>query len=193
MGCTSDFAKPTLDRRQAQFQVYAARTRQRLYHFARRTLGNPQDAEDITQETLARAWAHFDDFDPQRSFEAWALRIASNLMIDQNRRRRRRQEISLEASVDHLEGNESVCSAALSSGPGDPQDLLLTRESNAELMSTLRSLPSIHQTTLLMIAQEHSYEQIARTLDCPVGTVRSRVHRARVMLRRSLKESTHCE
>jgi RNA polymerase sigma-70 factor, ECF subfamily len=186
-------ATPTLAQRQAQFQVCTTRTRQRLYNFARRTLGNSQDAEDVTQEALARAWMHFETFDHHRSFEAWVFRIASNLMIDHNRRRRRRPEISLEVSAACMEENEGVFSAEPSQHTGDPQDTLIAKEINAELLSTLYTLPPIHRATLLLVAQEFSYDQIATTLNCPVGTVRSRVHRARVMVQRHLKARTSHE
>lgn len=189
-GGQNAMAEPALAQRQARFQVYVARTRQRLYRFALHTLGNPQDAEDVTQEALTRAWTHFETFDPHRSFETWVFRIARNVMIDRNRRRRRRQEISLEASAGCMEENEAVWQAEISRSVRDPQDSLMTKESNAELLSTLNTLPPIHQETLFLVAREYSYEQIATALNCQVGTVRSRVHRARVMLQRHLKAKT---
>jgi RNA polymerase sigma-70 factor (ECF subfamily) len=176
--------------RQAQFQRLAAKMYPRLYNFARRTRGNLQDAEDITQETLARAWTHFESFDPSRSFEAWVFRIAGNLIIDQSRRRKHHQEISLDAPVAFQEGDEEVSRPELADHTRDPENCLMAKEVSAELQSALLSLPSLHQTTLLLVAQQRSYEQIARAFDCPVGTVRSRVYRARVMLRRNLKLST---
>lgn len=84
--------EPTLKQRQEQFQHLVVRLHQRLYNFARRNTGNCQDAEDVTQETLARAWRHFEQFDPQYPFKSWVFRIAKNLLIDQNRRRSLRQE-----------------------------------------------------------------------------------------------------
>jgi len=164
----AETAEPTLARRQAQFQVCATRTRQRLYRLALRTLGNPQDAEDVTQEALTRAWTHFETFDPQRSFEAWVFRIANNLMIDHNRRRRRRQEISLDASAACMEEIEDVCHPEPSRNISDPHDCLMAKESRAELLSTMQTLSPVHQTTLLLLAEERSYEQIARSFDCPV-------------------------
>jgi RNA polymerase sigma-70 factor (ECF subfamily) len=183
-------AESTLARRQAQFQVFVARTRQRLYRFALHTLGNPQDAEDVTQEALTRAWTHFEAFDPQRSFEAWVFRIANNLMIDRNRRLRRRKEISLDGPAAGLSEYEGMWGPELSDSGSNPQNHLMAKEVSAELQFALRSLPPLHQATLLLVVQERSYEQIARTLDCPVGTVRSRVHRARAMLQRNLKART---
>ena len=179
----------TTAERQEQFQQLVAGAHQRLYHFARRTLGNSQDAEDVTQETLARAWRHFEKFNPQHPFEAWVFRIAKNLIIDQNRHRRCRQEISLDATVMNQDGQESKI-LELSDSSGDPQNCFISEEISVELRSALGSLAPVYQTPLLLRAEQHSYEQIARALNCPVGTVRSRIHQARVLLRRNLEEST---
>lgn len=179
-----------LGQRQAQFQTLVAQTHTRLFNFVRRTVGNAHDAEDVTQEALTRAWLHFEDFDAQRSFEAWVFRIAGNLLIDHSRRKHRRQEISLDMPTACVEGEEGACHPELAARTGDPQECLLAKEIDAELQGALRCLPPLHQATLLLVAQEHTYEQIARAFACPVGTVRSRVYRARVLLRRNLKEST---
>ncbi len=183
-------AEPTLARRQEQFQICVTRTRQRLYRFVLHSLGNAHDAEDVTQEALSRAWAHFETFDPDRSFEGWVFRIASNLMIDHNRRRRRRQEISLDSPTAYLSEHEVDYRPEMSDSASDPQNCLIANEISVELQSALRCLPPVHQATLLLLAQERSYEQIARTFDCPLGTVRSRVHRARIMLQRNLEART---
>jgi RNA polymerase sigma-70 factor (ECF subfamily) len=180
--------EPTLRLRQEQFQQLVARVQQRLYNFAYRSLGNSQDAEDATQETLARAWGHFEEFDLRHPFEAWVFRIARNLMIDQCRRRRRRQEISLDAPAAYLEGDENK-TLELSDSSGDPQNCFMAGEISDELRSALGSLAPVYQVPLLLRAEQRSYEQIARALNCPVGTVRSRIYRARVLLRSTLKES----
>src|SRR5689334_7620664 len=70
--------------------------RQRIFNLAYRNLRNIEDAEDVTQETLARAWRHSDRFDATRSLDAWLLRIAHNLCIDTVRRRQRRRTLSLD-------------------------------------------------------------------------------------------------
>lgn len=182
-----------LVRRQAQFLRFAAPTRQRLYSFVRRALNNPQDAEDVTQEALTRAWVHFETFDPRCSFDAWIFRIAGNILIDQSRRRKRRQEISLDAPAARSEENEGSGCLELTDSTSDPHESLMAKEISAELQWALRSLPPVHQATLRMLAQQCSYAQIAHALDCPEGTVRSRVYRARVLLRRTLQERTSHE
>ncbi len=190
LGGTGDMA---LARRQAQFQCLAEQTHKRLYNFARRALNNPQDAEDVTQEALTRAWTHFETFDPRYSFDAWIFRIAGNILIDQSRRRKRRQEISLNVPAARSEENEGLGCMELADSASDPHESLMAKEISAELKWALRSLPPLHQTILLQVAQQRSYAQIALAMNCPEGTVRSRVYRARVMLRRTLKERTFHE
>lgn len=172
--------------RQSQFQALAVPVRQRLFKLALRILHNRQDAEDVVQEAFVRAWLHFDGFDPDLSFEAWMFRIANNLIIDHIRRRKRRPTISLEMAMDCLDGKPGERYPELSDGRGDPHARLLAYEISDEMVVIIGNLPSIYQTTLMLVAQERSYEEIARAMDCPLGTVRSRVHRARAMLRHNL-------
>ena len=195
-----DTREQAFAQRQAHFQRLAARVHPRLYSFARRAVGNAQDAEDVAQETLARAWTHFESFDPNRSFDTWVFRIASNLLIDQGRRRKHRQEISLDAPTasQEAEGRDKEGGGCpqLADPASDPQARMMAKEVNAELQSALHSLSPLHKATLLLVAQQRSYEQIADEFACPVGTVRSRVYRARLRVRRNLtgsaflKEST---
>src|SRR5579863_8665967 len=84
----------------SHFEERIAETRKRIYRQVFRMLGNHSDAEDITQETLVRAWSARARYDPARSFDAWILRIAANLCIDRIRRRKRRTEVSLETGFN---------------------------------------------------------------------------------------------
>ena len=186
---SEETAGQTLVQRQSRFHVLAARTRKPLYNFVRRHLDNAQDAEDMTQEVFTRAWNYFETFDPRRSFDAWVFRIAQNLLIDQSRRRSRRQGRLPSAPAAELEEKEDLRHAESADSVNLPEKSLLAKELRAEMQSALRSLPPAYQETLLLVAREHTYEQIARHFDCPVGTVRSRVYRARVLMRRNLKSS----
>jgi RNA polymerase sigma-70 factor, ECF subfamily len=186
---SGETSEQSLVRKQMSFHALVAHSHKRLYHFVRRSLHNPQDAEDLTQEVLARAWSYFETFDPRQPFDAWIFRIARNLIIDQSRRRTRRQEISLDAPVANKEESESVCCPEIANSTADPQNCLMAKELSAGLQFALRSLSTIHRKTLLLVAQQHSYEQIAGVFGCSIGTVRSRVYRARVLAKRNLKES----
>jgi RNA polymerase sigma-70 factor (ECF subfamily) len=179
----------TLAQRQGQFQLLTAPMHRRLYNFARRSMGNAQDAEDVTQETFVRAWAHFEGFDLRRPFEAWVFRIAKNLILDQIRHRKYRQEVSLNSTAASLDGTEGTCHPELFDSANDPQECLMAHEISAELEIALRSLSPVYRAPLLLAAEQRSYEEIARDLDCPIGTIRSRLSRARRMLRQNLSES----
>jgi RNA polymerase sigma-70 factor (ECF subfamily) len=164
------------------FEARAGETRKRVYGLALRMLGNRCDAEDVTQETLVRAWAGFASYDSARSFDAWILRIATNLCIDRIRRRQRRTEVSLEAyfNVDADGEGGGMEVADLSQ---NPERLLMAREIDGPLQQGLRDLPALHRRCVQLIQSGYSYEEIAGLMQCPLGTVRSRVHRARAHLR----------
>ena len=167
------------------FEERMAETRKRIYKQVFRMLGNHADAEDVTQETLVRAWSARASYDPARSFDAWILRIAANLCIDRIRRRKRRSEVSLETGLGaEPDGERSDLEIADLSQ--NPERLLLAKEIDAGLQHEIRSLPAVHRDCLLLLEQEYSYAEIAARMNCPVGTVRSRVHRARTHLSRAM-------
>jgi RNA polymerase sigma-70 factor (ECF subfamily) len=173
--------------RQQRFQALLAPMHQRLYRYIRHSLRNVHDAEDVSQEVLARAWTHFEAFDARRSFDAWVFRIARNLIVDQQRRKRRRPEIPLDTPSLHNEAKEGDYHQALLDTKGDPETYLMAQEISEEIEKAVRSLTPAHRTVLRLMEQHQSYEYISRVLDCPMGTVRSRVHRARERLRHQLQ------
>lgn len=164
---------------QRRFEQQALPLRKRIYGLALQMVGNPSDAEDITQETLLRAWTHYPTYDRTRSFNAWVYQIALNLCRDQHRWRKHRHLVSLEALQEEGGGGEPAANS------GDPVECLLTEEISEELWLGLRGLPA-SQRRCLLLEPDHSYEEIAALLNCPVGTVRSRLHRARAHLHRVL-------
>src|SRR5438105_422468 len=108
----------------ADFEEMIVAARKRVYDLALRKLGNRSDAEDATQETLARAWSGRAGYDPARSFDAWISRIAANLCIDWMRRRRRRIEVSLDTPLQSEPDCEGV-SVELADLTYNPERLLL--------------------------------------------------------------------
>ncbi len=168
---------------EARFEQQVSQVRQKVYHLAYRMLGNQSDAEDVTQDTFLRAWVHYASYDPDRSFDGWVLRIAVNLCIDLQRRRKRRQHLPLEAFfTDGLE-TETFC-RELADSSNDPAERLRMQARHSDLFEGLRSLPVTYRHCLLLLIRQYSYPEIAAILGCPLGTVRSRVHRARAILRR---------
>jgi RNA polymerase sigma-70 factor (ECF subfamily) len=150
-------------------------------------MGNHTEAEDITQETFVRAWMNYPAFDVTRPFEAWVYRIAVNLCLDAKRRQARQPSVSLEWS---LPNGGDAARLELSDTTFDPERCLLDLEVDDRLTTEIGALPSTYRACVLLLAQGHSYEQLATLLNCPLGTIRSRIHRARAQLRRTLKCSS---
>jgi len=145
-----------------------------LYRFARQIAG-PDTAEDLVQETYLRAWKYFGSFDPATNCRAWLFRILRNVWINQWRKS------SLELPVPELEEK------ALEPYYGW-EDELLASELSAEMERALAQLPKEYLWTVMLAdVEESSYAQIAQVMDCPIGTVMSRLNRGRRMLARVLR------
>ena len=183
---TSVLAGETRDRCvEASFERHVMSTRNRIYRLAFRIIGNATDAEDITQETFMRAWAHYPAFDTSRSFDSWVMRIAMNLCFDYKRRMKYRC-CSLDAAfVEEKQWDATVNEPADSTN--DPLWRLLASEIDQRLLDGIESLPQLQLQCILLLNAQRSYEDIAHIFNCPLGTVRSRVHRARTKIRRSLE------
>jgi len=185
-----------------EFETLLQRTYHRAYNAAYRMMGNASDAEDLTQEAYVRVWAAFDRYDRSRPFEGWLFRILSNLAID----RWRRQSNSAVCSLD-AEGTGSRSSGARrgNSGAGDrshasllacladerpssmPEQSYLRAEAGQRVHRALSALPGDYRKAVILAdVQGYSYEEIAQHVGCPVGTIRSRLHRGRQLLKQNL-------
>ena len=150
-----------------------------VYNLALRTLGNVQDAEDVTQEAFLKAYRSLADFRGDSKFSVWLYRIVSNLCLDLLRAKKRRPTQSL--SVENDEGEEEILDVPDEQfSPEHLLDRKLTRES---VQRGLASLPDeARQILLLREIQGLSYEEIGRVLELDPGTVKSRIFRARKRL-----------
>ncbi|GAB2469609.1 RNA polymerase sigma factor SigE [Jatrophihabitans fulvus] len=148
----------------------------RVYRLAYRLSGNRADAEDLTQETFVRVFRSLAEYKPG-TFEGWLHRITTNLFLDMVRRRQRIRFDALPDDVgDRLPGN----------GPG-PEQAYDLNHLDPEIQAALDDLPPDFRVAVVLCDLEQlSYEEIAATLGIKVGTVRSRIHRGRVLLRESL-------
>ncbi len=154
----------------------------RVYRLAHRLTGNVADAEDLTQEVFVRVFRSLDDYVPG-TFEGWLHRITTNLFLDQARRRAR-------IRFDHLShdpGTESVYAPQTRGVQGASDRVLLDGLFEADVEQALASLPPDFRAAVVLCDIEGlSYEEIARALDLKLGTVRSRIHRGRALLREAL-------
>jgi RNA polymerase sigma-70 factor (ECF subfamily) len=169
-----------------EFEKLFRKTYGRAYRLAYRMLRNTAEAEDAVQEAYLRAWRAFHSFEPSRPFEAWLQRILANIIRDQYRRYKRiGPMMSLDAEVDTDHGTMPAQDLADPS-PG-PEARLLERTFCSQLNTALSQLPEAYRSAILLACVDaRPYEEISIMLGCPIGTVRSRVHRGREMLRRLL-------
>lgn len=178
-------AKAPADR-WADFESLVLTHQRALYHFALRLTGNDQDAEDLFQESLLRAFRSFDRFTPGTAFDRWVYRIIYHLFVDGYRHRRRTQ-FRVTSLDEPIATEDSDIQREIPDVRDLPEDLALTREFHGELKAALATLPAEFRTAVVLCdVQGLSYEEIAQIMSCSIGTVRSRIHRGRRQLRERL-------
>ncbi|MFV0444048.1 MAG: sigma-70 family RNA polymerase sigma factor [Planctomycetaceae bacterium] len=165
-----------------------ARYQDRLYGTLVHLLGSAQDAYDVAQETFLLAWQNLATFRGDSAFYSWLFRIAHNAAVS-FRRRDRRATRSLDRSRD-LHGDEPVDPRPTT----DPAAGMVTDERREIVQAALTELPEEYRTVLVLKDMDGlRYEEIAEIIGCPVGTVRSRIHRARSELRDKLVRAMKSE
>jgi RNA polymerase sigma-70 factor (ECF subfamily) len=168
------------------FEVEARPHLDALYSMALRLTRSPVDAEDLVQDTLVRAYRFYDRFETGTNFKAWLFRIQMNSFVNRYRRTvRERQVFDGPMAMPVGEGVMSRASMrGLTDPEGDAHRRLIAREINRafeELSDDARAM------VLLADVEELSYKEIADVVGCPIGTVMSRLHRARRQLQGSLQ------
>ena len=155
-----------------------------VYNLCYRMAGDPDDAMDLSQETFLRAWRCLDQYQFASAFSTWLYRLCSNICIDFLRRRRRQQTVPL--TFEDADGEEQTYAVPDAQPlPEEQVELKLTRETLAAAMAQL--LPEHRAVLQLRVVNEMSYEQIADVLDIQIGTVKSRLSRARNQLKKILE------
>ena len=155
-----------------------------VYNLCYRMAGNPDDAMDLSQETFLRAWRCLDQYQFASAFSTWLYRLCSNICIDFLRRRRRQQTVPL--TFEDADGEEQTYAVPdVQPLPEEQVELKLTRETLAAAMAQL--LPEHRAVLQLRVVNEMSYEQIADVLHIQIGTVKSRLSRARNQLKKILE------
>ena len=148
----------------------------RVYRLAYRLTGDRHDAEDLTQEVFVRVFRSLDSYTPG-TFEGWLHRITTNLFLDQARRRQRLRFDAL---------SEERAGLLRSAGPA-PDSAVADRSFDDDVELALAALPAEFRVAVVLCDVEGlSYDEIADIMDAKLGTVRSRIHRGRAMLRRAL-------
>lgn len=148
---------------------------------------DPADAEDLVQEASYHAFRAFHTFEPGTRFAAWFFRILTNAFYGEYRKRKRRPETVALEDAPALYMMSRAIQAGLLGPDGDPAARILDRIESQHVVEALSRLPEEYRVVAaLYFAEDLSYEEIARIVGCPIGTVRSRLHRARRQLQKEL-------
>ena len=179
-------AAETRDR--VRFEEEALSYADQVYKVARHLAGSKEEAEELMQEAYARAFRSWRSYTPGTNMRAWLLRILTNINIDRGRRKQRRPaERSLE------EGDYSLydrLEETAGGTPNDDEERLLQRLSQSNIVNALAALPHDFRDALVLVdLGDFSYQETAQILSVPIGTVMSRLHRARRLLKQSLASS----
>ncbi|MFD0870797.1 MULTISPECIES: RNA polymerase sigma factor SigW [Paenibacillus] len=155
----------------------------RIYHLAYRMLSQAHAAEDIVQETFLRVYKNLHRYDEKQKFSTWIYRIATNLCIDQLRKRK--ANYSLDAEMPDGEGADWY--SMLPSDDVSPEGQILLSETQQQIRSAIDMLPEKYKSVVILrYLHDLSLQEIGEVLDMPVTTVKTRVHRGREYLRKRL-------
>src|SRR5512133_1277153 len=183
---TQRLARDARDR--VRFEEEALELSDQVYRVARRLVGSREEAEDLMQETYARAFRSWRSYTPGTNVRAWLLRILTNLNIDRGRRRQRTPDIQPLEENDYFLYNRLEESAG--SDGNSQEERVIERLSQDDIVTALSSVPhDFRDVVVLVDIGDFSYQDAANILDIPVGTVMSRLHRGRRILKRELAET----
>ena len=183
---TRSYTPPRYNRDEiAAFEALVGRYGQRVYTMAYRMAGNDADAKDLAQEAFLRVFRAWRSIDPSAHLDSWLYRIVTNLFIDMLRRRPRVRMESLDAPVTARSGGEMV--REIADDRAGPEADVVDQQMEADVQQALVALhPDLRAVVVLSDIEGYAYEEIAETLGIPVGTVKSRLHRARKTLQARL-------
>ncbi len=152
-----------------------------VYSIAYRMLPNSEDAKDISQEVLIKIYKNLHEFSNIKYFKAWIAKITTNTCIDELRKRRRKEIISLDEKKDSSEGEKII---QIRSTETTPEESVVENEERVDLIAAIHKLPDDYKTLIILRdIQGLSYNEIADVTNSNLGTVKSRLSRARRRLK----------
>jgi RNA polymerase sigma-70 factor (ECF subfamily) len=174
-------------RDRVRFEEEALALADQVYRVARHLVGNREEAEDLVQETYARAFRSWRQFTPGTNLRAWLLRILTNLNIDRGRRQQRQPDVQPLEEGDYFLYNR--LEEASPDGTID-EEHVVERLSQDDVVTALSAVPHDFRDVIVLVdIGDFSYADAAQILDIPIGTVMSRLHRGRRILKSEMAES----
>jgi RNA polymerase sigma-70 factor (ECF subfamily) len=173
-------------RNRVRFEEEALQLSDQVYRVARRLVSTREEAEDLVQETYARAFRSWRSFTPGTNLRAWLLRILTNLNIDRGRRKQRAPDEQPLEESDYFLYNR--LEQASRDGNAD-EERVVERLSQDDIVGALAGVPhDFRDVVVLVDIGDFTYQDAAQILDIPIGTVMSRLHRGRRILKRELAD-----
>jgi len=175
-------------RARVRFEEEALELSDQVYRVARRLVGTREEAEDLVQQTYERAFRSWRQFTPGTNMRAWLLRILTNLNIDRGRRQQRSPQTT---SLDTEAGDYFLYNKLEAQSPdGADEDRVLERLSQDSIVDALAEVPHDFRDVIVLVdIGDFSYADAAQILDIPIGTVMSRLHRGRRILKKNLADT----
>lgn len=186
-----ELVKKSLQGDTEAFDELVLRYQNKIYTLSFRYMGNEDDAYDMAQEAFIKAYRSLRSFKGDSTFGTWMYRITTNVCLDELRRRKRRIiPLSLDEPLATREGDEVEKEIA---DPSPAADIIYEqKEFSQYIQAVLNQIKPEHKTTIILRdMMELTYEEIAEVLNCSVGTVKSRLSRARNILRKKLADREH--
>lgn len=173
------------DTARSEFERESLKHLDALYATALRLVRNPSDAEDLVQDTYLKAHRFYDHFEAGTNLKAWLFKILTNTFINKYRRATRERDVF--DGIDKDPVGEGVMSNSAMRQLFDPVGTAMLPIVSEEIKRALDALPEDYRMMILLAdVEELSYKEIADVAGCPIGTVMSRLHRARKLLQKSL-------
>jgi RNA polymerase sigma-70 factor (ECF subfamily) len=157
----------------------------RVFNCALRIAGNYHDASDVAQEAFIRAFNSINTFRGDAKFATWIYRIVTNVYLDERKKSKAHRQTSLD---DYIELEENSVTRQIQDDSPSPEEVVETEERARLLQRAISSLPEYQRIIVTLYHMQHrSYEEIAEILRLPIGTVKSRLNRARLALAEKLE------
>ena len=176
-------------RDRVRFEEEALALADQVFRVARHLAGSREDAEELVQETYARAFRSWRSYTPGTNLRAWLLRILTNLNIDRGRRNQRAPQMQPLEAIEFFLYDKLAADGVGSGGPA-VEERVGERLSQDDIVSALSAVPhDFRDVVVLVDIGDFSYQDAAQILDIPIGTVMSRLHRGRRILKRELADT----